>query len=993
MKIAINLTDYYRGSVGGIRVYLVSLARYLPKVATKDTIYVVCRPEATKEFSFPGIKIIEVDHEFQGKSLSTKLLDIIKEYKLDLWYSPLLVLDPLNCPIPCIFSIPDMQHEKFPEYFDPNVLRWRRLQMARSAMATDHIITISEFSKKDIVKHLQIDESKVSVTYLSTPYWHDQKYSKKTNAEVIKKYNLSPKKYFFFPANTWPHKNLSRLLQAFATIKDKYPEIEVVLVVQSAQIDPKLKKIINKNDLEKRIKFTGFVDDKYMQYIFKNSLAVVSPSLFEGFGIPPLEAMKNGVPVACSNVTSHPEICGNAALYFDPLSIDAMAKSMEKLITSSRLRKTLISKGLVRVKEFNYQKTTRQTYQIFKNVYDNFYEKPKINVKKYPKITIVTPSFNQGKYIERTIKSVLDQKYPNLEYIVMDGGSTDNTVEILKKYDGKIFWKSEKDRGQTHAINKGLKIATGEIFGYLNSDDTLEPKSLETVAQYFISHPTEKLVFGRGKIIDSKDKYVEDYHNLPSNFDTLFDSCDLSQPSVFWRKEIVKELGYFNEQYDFAMDYEYWVRISLKHKLNYIQDYLSNTRTHEDTKTNTQTLKVHKNVIAIEKKYYGKVNDDWIQSYANVLLDGIDHRMWLPQLRFWISQFFIINYLQIRHNHKTISKNQLVNILHHLKDLAIHNPAKSKFLSFLPSHPTLNRVLHRIYYIIFRDGPLYKFVEIGILKQHPPKKLYKEIFPESTSKKHLKISIVTPSYNQGNFIKRTVDSVLNQHYPDLEYIVQDGASTDKTVSVLKKYGSKLKFESKKDNGQTDAINKGFINTSGEIMAYLNSDDMYCDGTLDYVNNFFTENPDVDVLYGHRLIVNEKDNQIGRWVLPPCNLSVLEFLDYIPQETMFWRRSIWNKIGGTLDDSFRFAMDWDLILKFIKADAVFYRAPYFLGIFRHHSLQKTATQINSVGQQECDRLMIRTHGRAITNQELIALLDKYRRKAAFFSLALSIKVRL
>jgi GT2 family glycosyltransferase len=232
------------------------------------------------------------------------------------------------------------------------------------------------------------------------------------------------------------------------------------------------------------------------------------------------------------------------------------------------------------------------------------------------------------------------------------------------------------------------------------------------------------------------------------------------------------------------------------------------------------------------------------------------------------------------------------------------------------------------------------------------------------------ISIVTPSYNQGKFIERTLRSVLDQAYPNLEYIIQDGASSDETMQIVQKYGDRLKhYESVIDSGQTNALNLGFRHATGEIMAYLNSDDLLLPGSLTYVANYFLQHPDVDVLYGHRIVVDEYDQEVGRWVLPTHNNEVLSWADYIPQETLFWRRSVWQKAGGTMDESFRFAMDWDLILRLREAKARFARVPRYLGAFRIHPHQKTSAQMTEIGTQEMNRLRERCNGRPVSHQEI------------------------
>ncbi|MEW5828154.1 MAG: glycosyltransferase family 2 protein [Chloroflexota bacterium] len=185
-----------------------------------------------------------------------------------------------------------------------------------------------------------------------------------------------------------------------------------------------------------------------------------------------------------------------------------------------------------------------------------------------PSISIVTPSLNQGRFIEATIQSVLAQGYPSLEYIVADGGSTDGTLEILEKYDVSIRWFSEKDNGQTNAINKGLKLAGGAILAYLNADDILLPGALRLVAEGFLSHPEAGWITGRSRIIDERGNAIRSFISLYKNALLLTRSHRLllvtnyiSQPATFWRRALLDQCGLLDESFNFVMDYEYWLRL------------------------------------------------------------------------------------------------------------------------------------------------------------------------------------------------------------------------------------------------------------------------------------------------------------------------------------------------------------------------------------------------------------------------------------------------
>jgi glycosyltransferase involved in cell wall biosynthesis len=214
-------------------------------------------------------------------------------------------------------------------------------------------------------------------------------------------------------------------------------------------------------------------------------------------------------------------------------------------------------------------------------------------------------------------------------------------------------------------------------------------------------------------------------------------------------------------------------------------------------------------------------------------------------------------------------------------------------------------------------------------------------------------AIVSPSFGNAGFIKATIDSVLSQNYPALNYQIQDAASSDGTVDVLKSYGDRIRWESAPDRGQAHALNVAFEKIQGDIMGYLNSDDLLMPGTLAYVAQAFAADPQLDVVYGHRICIDEEGNEIGRWVLPRHDPVAIKWFDFIPQETMFWRRGVWDDLGG-FDESFEFALDWDFILRAHAKNRRFARLPRFLGCFRVHDTQKT-TSIFDIGQLESQRL--------------------------------------
>lgn len=187
------------------------------------------------------------------------------------------------------------------------------------------------------------------------------------------------------------------------------------------------------------------------------------------------------------------------------------------------------------------------------------------SAQNYPRISIVTPSYNQAEFIEKTIRSVLLQEYPNLEYIIIDGGSTDGSLEIIKKYAAWLtYWVSEPDEGQAHAINKGWRMATGEIIAWLNSDDIHYPLALHKVAEQFLLSPHATTIIGTCQLTDQDHNPIN--NKIPPiqlDFQQILKGKDIpGQPSVFISREVLESIGYLREDLSYALDWEYWLRIS-----------------------------------------------------------------------------------------------------------------------------------------------------------------------------------------------------------------------------------------------------------------------------------------------------------------------------------------------------------------------------------------------------------------------------------------------
>ncbi len=238
------------------------------------------------------------------------------------------------------------------------------------------------------------------------------------------------------------------------------------------------------------------------------------------------------------------------------------------------------------------------------------------------------------------------------------------------------------------------------------------------------------------------------------------------------------------------------------------------------------------------------------------------------------------------------------------------------------------------------------------------------------------ISIVTPCLDHRAYVGSTIESVIGQGYPRLQYAVMDGGSTDGTVEVVERYRDRLHhLQSGSDAGQASAINRGFEHCAGEIMGWINSDDLLLPGSLAYVAGVFAKHPEVDLVYGHRVLLDEEGRDVGIWVTPRHCADSLRWFDFLPQETVFWRRRLRDRAGG-LDEGIEVAFDWDLFLRFQETGARILRVPRFLGGFRLHPRQRSRVH-HEAAQDEIAAIRERWNGRPVDLDEARSRVDGLR----------------
>lgn len=238
--------------------------------------------------------------------------------------------------------------------------------------------------------------------------------------------------------------------------------------------------------------------------------------------------------------------------------------------------------------------------------------------------SIVTPSYNQGQFIERTIQSILNQAEITFDYMVCDGGSSDNTLAVLEKYQPYLKWVSEPDEGQADAVNKGIRNTTGDIIAWINSDDVYYPLALRKVRDIFEAFPDVKVVYGNANHIDQTDGIIRPYPTEVWNYKRLKETCFICQPATFFRRQLAQEQGYLDARLEFCMDYELWLRYGQSTDFFYLPELLAGSRLYPDTKTSKSQLDLHCEINEMLKDKFTFSTEKWVLAYAATAVEEND---------------------------------------------------------------------------------------------------------------------------------------------------------------------------------------------------------------------------------------------------------------------------------------------------------------------------------------------------------------------------------
>lgn len=524
---------------------------------------------------------------------------------------------------------------------------------------------------------------------------------------------------------------------------------------------------------------------------------------------------------------------------------------------------------------------------------------------------------------------------------------------------------------------------TASYVAWLQPGDELIPEMVERVLERFEAQPDCDVIYASARLVDAQGAELAIFHPRTPTPKLLQRRFCLLPAATFVRKSAIDRFGTLDGSWHYWAAYEFWTRLAESGAKFQRFDSVVTTRamTPGNPLLNLAALDelplACDELTSLLRTRYGSVHSTWAlwmgracactlrlnrgssRAYDRVVLGRALDAVSNSSPRQLAS-------LRVRARHFGSELLVLLRRPSLARRLLKHSDQPSWLSQQLREFRSPN---------LFR---LYRYPARPSKTELQPKQL--KAAPRKSLESLPQIALVTPNFNCGKYIERTIQSVVEQGYPKLVYHVQDGGSNDSSLEVIRNYSERVSsWESVKDRGQSHAINLGFQRVTGDVMGWLNSDDILLPRALERVGKFFARHPNVDVVYGHRLLIDSDDRIINRWVLPAHDHRLIQWADYIPQETMFWRRSLWEQVGGKINEQFQFAMDWELILRFRRAGASFYRLPHLLAAFRITDQQKTSQLLASVGRRESNLLRRQELGFIPSDEEVSKQLKSYTRR--------------
>jgi glycosyltransferase involved in cell wall biosynthesis len=372
VRIAIDVRKFHDFGIG---TYIRNLVHQLSRIDQETEYVLICRPQDLPRIRIPGPNFRAVVEPAKPYSISEQVripMTLLREH-IDLFHAPHYVLPPaIHCR--SVVTIHDCIHLMFPQYLPGRLAHaYAKLQLWTAAHRSDHILTVSEASKLDILRRFRIPADKVTVVYNAIDARLAREPADEEVDRVIARYQLRDP-FALYVGNIKPHKNLERLIEAFHQLRQEsaFEALKLVIIGDEISKYQGLRRAVHVHKLHKHVRFFGFVPLDTLAVLYQLASVFVFPSLYEGFGLPPLEAMYFGTPVVTSNVSSLPEVVGDAAMLVDPYSAESIADGMRRVLTDEHLRAFLRERGMARAREYSWEQSVRQ----IRDVYGEVMERP-----------------------------------------------------------------------------------------------------------------------------------------------------------------------------------------------------------------------------------------------------------------------------------------------------------------------------------------------------------------------------------------------------------------------------------------------------------------------------------------------------------------------------------------------------------------------------------------------------------------------------------------
>lgn len=611
LRVLVNARPLVPGKIGGLEA---AFRNTLERLLGRDDLGFTLVTTYHNHDSFGGwqgrVRLLRVDEDQMPHGLE------VAQAGHDVLWCPFLFLEPDRPAIPGVTLIPDLQHEAFPEFFSNELLTMRLKRMRTTVAWSKRVLTISGFSKQHLCATYHLPEAHVVVTPLDCGEEFRGQRDPARVAALRREHGL-PDRYALFPANAWPHKNHRGLLRGLARLRERFG-IALPVVLTGAQIGSvDVAAEATAAGVRELVHALGFVAKADMPHLYDGAALLAFVTLFEGFGIPVAEAMRRGVPIVAANRTSIPELAEGCALLVDPEDPDAIAAALHATLTDAEGTRARVARGLERIAGYSYAVAAERTLAALQAAAAEPAQLVAAVARDArPSVFVVTPSFNQGRFLRATIESVLGQDYPNLQYFVADGGSSDESVEILRSYGDRVRWSSGPDGGQAAAIAAAWAGSDAEIVAWLNSDDTFLPGAVSAGVAHLLAHPEHAMVYGRAWYTDVDGRTTAPYPTKPFDRALLAGECFICQPATFVRREVFRVIDLPDPKLRFAMDYDLWIRLSARFEVGFVDAWLATSRMYEQNKTLGERDGVYREILQVVQRHFGQVPHSWTLGYA-----------------------------------------------------------------------------------------------------------------------------------------------------------------------------------------------------------------------------------------------------------------------------------------------------------------------------------------------------------------------------------------